>query len=112
MPARDHVRASLFENHANWTIQFPDMSTDTAQFQLEGTWEEIVQKHKLFAGRRVRVTVLTDEDEQRRLHEAAKRLFAQWDAEGPVTNPRPLQGNAAEFAEGVAEKLRKQGFKS
>jgi len=86
------------------------MSTDTAQFQLEGTWEEIVQKHKLLAGRRVRVTVLDSANEPLRSNEAADRLFKEFDSRPAPSNPRPLTGQSKEFADGVAEKLRKQGI--
>lgn len=34
----------------------------TAATQLEGTWEEILDRAAEFAGRRVRVTVLNDKD--------------------------------------------------
>jgi hypothetical protein len=112
MPALDGVRASLFGNRINWTIQFPVMSTDTAQFQLEGTWEDIVRNHKELAGKRVRVTVFSDEEEQARLRKLVDEFFAEIEAEPPLTKPPRREGPGAEFADAVAEKLRKQGIKS
>lgn len=79
------------------------------KLQYEGTWEEIARRSDEFAGKRVRLTVLV-EDEPAELRQAAMALMAHIDAIQPDLGRPPLTGQGAQFAEGVAAKLRNQGI--
>jgi hypothetical protein len=85
------------------------MSSSREQLQFEGTWEDIVRRGNQLAGKRVRVTVLAEEADQERLRAAALELIDQA-VPGPDPNRPPLRGRSAEFANAVADKLRKQGI--
>ena len=80
--------------------------------EREGNWEDIVRAGQPFAGRRVRVATVNDATDSRRLREGADRVLDQIDQTIPDPNPLPLQGSAAEFAEGVAADLRRQGIEA
>ncbi len=76
--------------------------------QVEGKWEDLIRHSDQFAGRRVRVTVLSDEG-----NGAASMLteIRRWLAEGEnldFSPPPNFGGNA--FGDGLAEKFRKQGW--
>jgi hypothetical protein len=87
------------------------MATTHQPVQIEGTWEEMVRHGGQFAGKRVRITVLP-EDEQAELRRRASKLMAEVDALKPDPARPNLRGSAAEFANGVTEKLRDQGIQS
>ncbi len=85
------------------------MATNRDQLkQIEGQWDELIRHADQFAGRRVRVTVLSDEKT------AGSSMLAEirrWLGEGdgleiaPLGNVRP---NA--FGDGLVEEFRKQGL--
>jgi hypothetical protein len=87
------------------------MATTQQPDQIEGTWEEIVCRGDQFAGKRVRVTVLR-EDDQAELRRRANKLMAEADALTPDPHRPELRGAAKEFADAIAEKLRDQGIQS
>jgi hypothetical protein len=76
--------------------------------QVEGQSEELIRHADQFAGRRVRVIVLSDE------RTAVPSLLTEihrWRAEGDALEIAPLgnfRPNA--FGDGLVEKLRKQGL--
>ncbi|HZL34935.1 MAG TPA: hypothetical protein VFC78_06480 [Tepidisphaeraceae bacterium] len=75
--------------------------------QFEGTWEEILNRGGQLAGKRVRVTVLPEAD-QDELRRRARMLMSEADML-EVDQERPkLRGMADEFAEGISEKLRRE----
>lgn len=76
--------------------------------QFEGTWEDLVRHADQFAGKRLRVTVI--EDEQARLRAVARKLMEQVDKLEPDPTPLKLEGDSAEFAEALARKYREQGL--
>lgn len=85
------------------------MASNTNQLiQVEGPWEELIQYSDQFAGRRVRVTVLSDEKN------AAPSLLNEihgWLAEGDtleVSRAKPAKADA--FGNALIEKFRKQGL--
>lgn len=45
----------------------------TQQLEIEGTWEEILAQGDQLAGHRVRVTILSDEDEEISPEESLRR---------------------------------------
>jgi hypothetical protein len=76
--------------------------------QVEGQWEELIRHPDQFAGRRVRVTVLSDE------RIAASSLLTEirrWLAEGEAlevgSSSKP---RSSAFGDGLVEKFRKQGL--
>jgi hypothetical protein len=76
--------------------------------QVEGPWEELIRHPDQFAGRRVRVTVLTDD-----VNSAPSMLneIRRWLAEGDalqITPPTTPKANA--FGDALVEKFRKQGL--
>jgi hypothetical protein len=76
--------------------------------QVEGQWEELIQHPDQFAGRRVRVTVLSDE---RSSPPSLLNEVHRWLAEGErldVTRAAPAKADA--FGDALAEKFRKQGL--
>ena len=78
--------------------------------QIEGTWEEILRRAPEFAGKRVRLTILPEEN-PRQLRQAAEKLVAEVKKLQPDPNRPPLGGTSKEFADEVAQKLRRQGIK-
>jgi hypothetical protein len=87
------------------------MATIQQSFHIEGTWEELVRHGDQFAGKRVRITVLPVED-QAELRRRATKLMAEADDCKPDANRPKLRDKPAEFADGVADKLRDQGIQS
>jgi hypothetical protein len=76
--------------------------------QVEGQWEELVQHSDQFAGRRVRVTVLSD---NRGAAPSMLNEIRRWLAEGDslkITPPNAAKANA--FGDALVEKFRKQGL--
>ena len=57
------------------------MSSIPRENQIEGTWEEILSRGREFAGKRVRLTVLSEEfapdEDSRKLRDVADRLMAE-----------------------------------
>lgn len=76
--------------------------------QVEGQWEDLIQHPDQFAGRRVRVTVLSD---NRDTAPSMLNEIRQWLAEGDVLqiNP-PTTPKANAFGDALVEKFRKQGL--
>lgn len=76
--------------------------------QIEGQWDEIIRSPAQFAGRRVRVTVLSDEiPPASELSAEIRRWLAQGDAL-ELAPPSNVEPNA--FGDGLVEKFRKQGL--
>jgi len=76
--------------------------------QVEGQWEELIQHPDQFAGRRVRVTVLSDEQSSRPPLLNEVRL---WLAEGERLDiPRRGPAKPDAFGDALIEKFRKQGL--
>jgi hypothetical protein len=76
--------------------------------QVEGQWEELIQHPDQFAGRRVRVTVISDE---RSSPPCLLNEVRRWLAEGErldVTRATPPKTDA--FGDLLIEKFRKQGL--
>jgi hypothetical protein len=77
--------------------------------ELEGSWEDILRRGAELSGRRVKVSVLSDEP-AKPLDEVAER----WAAGAERLVPSPLsparQGDEAELERLLVEKFRKQGF--
>ena len=85
------------------------MATIEQSVQIEGSWEEIVRRADQFVGKRVRVTVIPEEN-QDELRRRADKLMAEVDHVAPDPGRPKLRGTAAEFANGVADNLRDQGI--
>ncbi|MGA2441071.1 MAG: hypothetical protein ABSH08_08935 [Tepidisphaeraceae bacterium] len=85
------------------------MATNHDQLkQIEGQWDELIRRPEQFAGRRVRVTVLSDKNTAGTSMPAEiRRWLAEGDALGigPHGNVRPDV-----FGDGLIEKFRKQGL--
>jgi hypothetical protein len=92
------------------------MSSIPRENQVEGTWEEILSRGREFAGKRVRLTVLSEQfapdDDSQKLRDVADRLMEEVEKLQPDAARGALRGQAKDFADGVAEKLRRQGIKS
>jgi hypothetical protein len=76
--------------------------------QVEGQWDELIRHPDQFAGRRVRVTVLSDDRAATPLMLNEIRL---WLAEGDalqITPPNAAKANA--FGDALVEKFRRQGL--
>lgn len=84
------------------------MATDSEQFkEFEGRWEELICLSEHFAGQRVRLTVIAEENQpsfQERLH----RWFAEVDAMEP--SPPPARSKPDPYGDALIEKYRKQGL--
>ena len=80
------------------------------QRTFEGTWEEITRRSSEFAGRKLRITVLSESVSPVTLAQTLAHLIAA--AEHLVgTLPAVPPSRAAEaWSEGVVEKYRRQGF--
>lgn len=85
------------------------MATKTGHLdQIEGQWDELVRNPHQFAGRRVRVTVLSDEISSTSSVPAEIR---RWLAEGEALEIAPLKHVGPNvFGDGFVEKFRKQGL--
>ena len=79
--------------------------------QFEGTWEEILDRADRLAGKRVRVTVL-EEVNQEELRRRAYKLMAEIDAADSEPVQKTMHGASSEFADAVVEKLQRQGIES
>jgi hypothetical protein len=76
--------------------------------QIEGQWDELIQHPDWFAGRRVRVTVLSGEEGGPVFLQAKIR---DWLAEGEsLSVARPVHPTPSAFEEELLEKYRKQGL--
>lgn len=76
--------------------------------QVEGQWEELIQHSDQFAGRRVRVTVLSDE---KSASLSLTNEVRRWLAEGERLDvTRPNVAKADPFNDVLAAKFRKQGL--
>lgn len=88
------------------------MIADGPPIQFEGTWEDILRRGDEFAGRRVRVTVLPQETNASA--PSLDQLLAPFIAQAAIILRDPklvvVGGHSAEFTEGIAEKLRRQGL--
>ncbi|MGD0462770.1 MAG: hypothetical protein ABSB74_09805 [Tepidisphaeraceae bacterium] len=85
------------------------MAANPDQFnQIEGQWDELIRHPDQFAGRRVRVTVLSDE---KTVGSSMPAEIRRWLAEGDALEIAPL-GNVvpSAFGDGLVEKFRKQGL--
>ncbi|MGD0770395.1 MAG: hypothetical protein ABSB42_19600 [Tepidisphaeraceae bacterium] len=85
------------------------MATNHDQLkQIEGQWDELIRRPEQFAGRRVRVTVLSDE---KTVGSSMRAEIRDWLAEGDALGIGPL-GNVRPdvFGDGLIEKFRKQGL--
>ncbi len=90
------------------TLRF-GMAVDPHPFlQIEGQWEELVRNSHEFAGRRVRVTVLSD-DRDVNVGFIAERQ--RWIAEGNalITTP-PAAKKSTPFGDALVDKFRRQGL--
>jgi hypothetical protein len=87
------------------------MANIQQSIQIEGSWEEIVRRGDQFVGKRVRIIVLPEHD-QDELRRRASKLIADVDHIEPDPDRPRLRGIASEFADGVADKLRDQGIQS
>jgi hypothetical protein len=85
------------------------MAVDKNQLkQVEGKWDELLKLSDQFAGRRVRVTVLPDEEAT---EPSAQSEIRHWLAEGDkleITPPAIAASDA--FGDALIEKFRKQGL--
>ena len=84
---------------------------------FEGTWEELAARAETFKGRKLRLIVLPGTAEttesvtdERRLHEAAARLFAEADRIEREPGTPSSDPYTAAFGEIIAEKHRKMGL--
>jgi len=82
---------------------------NTDQFgHVEGQWEDLMRHSDQFAGRRVRVTVLSDD---RATDTGMQNEIRRWLAEGKAletmspANPKP-----SAFGDALVEKFRRQGL--
>ena len=76
--------------------------------QIEGQWDELIRHPDQFAGRRVRVTVLSD---QKPSASSIQPEIRRWMAEGnalEIAPPRKSSPNV--FGDALVEKFRKQGL--
>jgi hypothetical protein len=80
------------------------------QRTFEGTWEEVIRHAPELAGRRVRVTVLDAPGRPATLDRALAALIRDAEVLAGELRPAPVQVSADAWAEGVAEKFRRQGF--
>jgi len=85
------------------------MATNRDQLkQIEGQWDELIRHPDQFAGRRVRVTVLSDE---KTIGSAMPAEIRRWLAEGDALEIAPVgNGRPNVFGDGLVEKFRKQGL--
>ena len=85
------------------------MAANHDQFQeVEGVWDDLVRRSSQFGGRRVRITVLSDEGAvASNLQSEVRRWLAEGDALEIV--PRPDRKTNA-FGDALVEKFRKQGL--
>jgi hypothetical protein len=85
------------------------MALNTNQVrQVEGQWEELIRHPDQFAGKRVRVTVISDESiaAPSLMHE-----IQRWLAEGNALEVSPQNVTKPDvFGDGLIEKFRKQGL--
>ena len=76
--------------------------------QIEGKWDELIQNPDRFAGRRVRVTVLSDD---KTADASMVSEIRRWLAEGEELQIAPPNGDKPDaFVDGLVEKFRKQGL--
>jgi hypothetical protein len=85
------------------------MATNRDQLkQVVGQWDELIQHPDQFAGRRVRVTVLSDDET------VGSSMLAEirtWLAEGDALDIAPLGDvRPSAFGDALVEKFRKQGL--
>jgi hypothetical protein len=74
--------------------------------QFEGQWDEPIQHPDQFAGRRVRVTVLSDE---KVIGSPMLAEIRRWLGEGDaLKSGSPGDGRRNVFADGLVDKFRKQ----
>jgi hypothetical protein len=76
--------------------------------EVEGQWDELVRHPGQFAGQRVRVTVLSD---QNFTGDSLPEEISRWLAEGDaikITPPTRPKSDA--FGDALVEKFRKQGL--
>jgi hypothetical protein len=73
--------------------------------QREGIWDELISNPTVFAGKRVRVTVLPD-----RPQAGSIQNVYQWLAEGERLEITPLKYQSDPFTELFVENVRKQDF--
>jgi hypothetical protein len=85
------------------------MPTNTTMLnQVEGPWEELIRHPDQFAGRRVRVTVLSDDQ-----NSSASLLdeIRRWLAEGDSLDfSRPILAKPDAFGDALTDKFRRQGL--
>jgi hypothetical protein len=76
--------------------------------QVEGQWDELIRHSDQFAGRRVRVTVLSGDD--LRAGSILTQIH-QWLADGDSLHfHKPAQTKPNSFGDALVEKFRKQGL--
>ncbi|HZK79407.1 MAG TPA: hypothetical protein VFC46_00020 [Humisphaera sp.] len=76
--------------------------------QFEGQWDEVIRLSDQFTGRRVRVTVLSDDGTAApSMVNEVRRWLAEGDALEAVP---PINVGSNVFGDGLVEKFRKQGL--
>jgi hypothetical protein len=81
------------------------------QKTFEGKWEDVARRGAELAGRRVRVTVLAEFEPTKMLDSTLADLIGEAERLSGKFPPSPGPEPTDYWAEGVAAKYRRQGFK-